>query len=120
MRCIVIPGERPKSWNNFYAGMHWNTRREEANRVHSLVRAYLDPDLPLMGRVDIEVVVYFANWPMDACNICAKVYIDGLIGWYIEDDALDYVRSVKTIPRIDKDHPRVEIYLWEVNEEDDR
>jgi hypothetical protein len=93
--------------------MHWTARKAEADRVHLLVRSVIDPDTVKIfdGPVDIEMVVYFKNRPMDASNILVKTYEDGLIGWVIQDDSPKYVRSVKTVSLVDKENPRIEITL---------
>lgn len=107
---IILEGERPISLNDWYSGKHWSVRKAEADRVHRIVRGGIDPNWPMFEvKVDIVVTVYFKNRPYDSCNIPAKPYIDGLIGWLIQDDSMKYVRSTKTIPLIDKANPRVEI-----------
>lgn len=113
---IIIPEERPTSWNKYYSGEHWSKRNKEAGRVHWLVRAYLDPESPIFDTlVDIEVAVYFENnnIRLDASNITAKLYEDGLIGHLIENDSWRQVRSVKTITLLDRVDPRVEITITE-------
>ena len=103
------------SWNKLYAGMHWTARKRESDRVHLLVRQALDPDCVMFSKpVAITVTAYFKNRPMDCSNICAKMYEDGLVSWLIKDDTPKYVASMRTISRIDKKNPRVEIELVEV------
>lgn len=112
---LVIPGLRPPSWNELYSGQHWSKRKAMADTIHLLVRAALDPDEPCFeGRVDIEVRAYFDKNPQDASNICGKILEDGLKGHLIADDGLEYVRSMRTVPEIDKMNPRVEIEIVEV------
>lgn len=114
---IVLTGERPTSWNQFYAGTHWTERKREADRVHTLVYAYLFdfPDLSVFHNpVDITVTAYFDHHPQDASNICAKLYEDALIGLLINGDGPKWVSSMKTESRIDKENPRVEIRIQEV------
>jgi len=109
---ITLDDERPLSWNNLYSGkFHWSQRNAEANRVHLLVLAALDPDTVQMftGPVAITVTVYFRNRPFDPDNICAKLYIDGLKDRIIEDDTPAQVASVTTVSKVDKERPRVEI-----------
>lgn len=116
---IVIPNERPISWNKMYAGVHWAKRADEALRVHLVVRAYLDPDCPMFdGLVRIKMCVYSKNRrvQLDADNICSKLYIDGLIGWLIRDDDAKHVRSVETVTLLDRQNPRVEIKITEVED----
>lgn len=109
---IILDGERPISWNAFYAGAHWHQRKAEADRVHWLVRGHLDPDGPTYDSpVVITVTAYFDKSPMDASNICAKLYEDALKGFVLVDDSPDYVDSVITRSRTDKQRPRVEILI---------
>lgn len=119
---IVIPNERPISWNKMYAGAHWTKRADEALRVHLVVRAYLDPNWPMFdGLVRIKICVYFKNRrvQLDADNICSKMYIDGLTGWLIRDDDAKHVGSVETVTRLDRKTPRVEIKITEVQNSSD-
>ena len=108
---LVLEGERPCSWNKFYSGMHWRKRATEADRVHVIVRAAIDPDTVQLfdAPAHITVTAYFKNRPLDPDNICAKLYVDGLTRWLIVDDSPQYVASVTTISRVDKARPRVEI-----------
>jgi hypothetical protein len=119
---IVLPKERPLSWNKVYTGQHWTKRAAEAKRVHQLVRHFGDPpEMQQFGpqtawpaAVDITITAYFKNRPLDADNISSKFYIDGLKGWLIKDDTQEYVRSVTTRSCVDKDNPRVELLIEEV------
>ena len=113
---IVIEDERPPSWNQLYSGnMHWSKRTNMAREKHLLVRANLNIEWDMfVGPVEIEVIVYFENRPQDADNIPAKVYIDGLKGWLIQDDTSKFVSRVVTESRVDKLRPRVEIYVSSV------
>ena len=119
---IVLQGERPFSWNTFYSGVHWSKRKEEADRVHQLVRfeiinqrlKYEAKDyLTYKTRVDIHVTAYFKNRPLDPDNIFIKPYVDGLVGNVIEDDTREFIRIVSSQSEIDKDNPRVEIEIVE-------
>ena len=106
-----------------YAGQHWSKRAEEAQRVHFLVKnsprivgegesVYAlkkNPTFP--GPVAISITAYFKGRQLDADNICAKLYVDGLKGWLLQDDSPEYVKSVTTCSMKDKDNPRVEIEI---------
>ena len=107
---IVIKNERPISWNEFYSAGHWRKRQQYAKYVHDLVR-YHKPRVieKLSYPVSIKMTVYFDKRPLDADNICAKIFIDGLKGWLLEDDNPKYVLSVETESRVDKKNPRIEI-----------
>lgn len=109
---IILPNEVPMSWNKLYAGQHWRVRYDEANRVHQVVRAAIDPDeaVPFDVPVDITVTACFASSPLDADNIIAKLYIDALKGWYLRGDSLPHVRSVTTVSVVGPS-PYVEIKI---------
>lgn len=112
MKTIVLPGERPASWNWYYGGTHWTKRKAEVDRVHQIVRSALTGnEIPYHQPVDIEVIAYFDVRPLDASNITGKLYEDALKGWLIVDDSPRYVRSMKTVSLIDKTNPRVEIVI---------
>lgn len=116
---IIIPNERPMSWNEFYRGGHWSKRSGEKNRVALAVRAQIDPYEARLfcGRVDIFTTVYYQQRPHDSDNITDKFFIDALCGWLIEDDTRQYVRWTATRSEIDRQNPRVEIEIVEVTEE---
>lgn len=117
-RTLVILMERPVSWNTIYESRHWSWRQKEAKRVHQLVRAHLDPNDPMFDcRVDVFMVVYFKNRPYDSSNIPVKLYEDGLVTWWIENDTIEFVRRTCSESRIDKNNPRVEITLTPVLED---
>jgi hypothetical protein len=110
---IVLEGERPISTNDYYTGKHWSVRSAETNRVKLLMREQIDPNTVRMfdGRVDITMTAYFKGNTQDSGNVSSKPYIDALIGWYIGDDSIQYVRRVSTESRKDNDSPRVEIEI---------
>ena len=112
---IVLEGERPVSWNRYYAGTHWRKRASLATNVHLIMRAALDPEMtPFEKPVHIAVRAYMKGQMIDADNICAKMYIDGLKGLVIKDDDARYVTGVTVIALRDKDDPRVEIEVKEL------
>jgi hypothetical protein len=114
---IILPKERPMSWNILYAGRHWFVRREEATRVHNLIiytlrEMKVEPEYnSFTERVDITITTYFKSSPMDPDNICSKFYIDGLKGMVIQDDSYKYIKSVKNVVEIDRENPRMEIEI---------
>lgn len=113
---IILKGERPQSWNKHWSGQHWAKRKEEADRVHTLVRAEIDPDEARVFEFPVRITVscWFKSKAQDAGNICTKPYIDALIGWYIHDDSQYYVPEVVTRSYIDKRRPRLEIEIEEL------
>lgn len=112
---IILLKERPVSWNTFYAGRHWIVRKQEALRVHLLLKAHtLRVTEKFKGRVSIVMTVYFKDHPIDPDNIVSKLYIDGLKDRVIVDDTYEWVDSVTTRVRVDKENPRVEIEVSEL------
>lgn len=100
-----------------YSGKHWSVRKAEADRVHRIVRGHIDPDWPMFtSQVEIEMKVYFKNRrvQLDWSNIPVKMYEDALIGWLIEDDKPQYVRGGRIVSLIDREAPRVEIEVSEI------
>ncbi len=122
---IVIPNERPVSWNKIYESRHWIFRKNLATSVHRKVINVLDQmgyqpldktkmfDQP----VAIMVTAYFKDRPLDADNIGAKLYIDALKFICILDDGPKYVTAVTTKSRVDRLNPRVEIDIKEARYE---
>lgn len=109
---IVLHGEKPYSWNRFYAGTHFHERKRMAHAVHALVAGFLPVNAEVYTvPVDITITAYFKSRPLDADNIVGKLYIDGLKGKILQDDNPRWVRSVKTVSLMDKALPRVEIEI---------
>lgn len=117
---IILLDEKPMSWNLMYSGMHWNDRKDEADRVHMIVKNQLRkmgirPQKSLFAnKVNITVTGYFKGRAIDADNLASKFYIDGLKDLVISDDSPKYVDSVTTRCRVDRVSPRVEIDVEEV------
>lgn len=113
---LMLEGEQPMSWNKMYSGLHWSDRKAEADRVHLAVRVAIDPNEPMFDKpVAITVRAYFKNKSvqLDASNVSAKLYEDGLIDWLIKDDSPAYVRSMTTVSLLDRQNPRIEIEIKE-------
>lgn len=120
---IVLPKERPISWNKFYTGTHYIVRKTKAADIHDLIGySLMEMGIKRNGksffekRVDIRVTVFFDRSPFDSDNIPAKFYIDGLKGILLKEDNYERVRDVTTRSDIDEKNPRVEIEITEVNE----
>lgn len=112
---LVLAGEKPMSLNAYYAGQHFAARRAEVARVRSVVRSVLDPaTVRLITRpVVVVIVAYFHDHIMDADNVLAKCYLDSLKDWVLPDDDPVHVRGVYTAARMDKAHPRVELFFFD-------
>ncbi len=94
---LVLNDHRVISWNKLYSQKHWSYRKRVADNIHWLVRESLDPDWPMFTKpVSITIAAGTKGRIPDCDNVCAKLYIDGLCGWLIEDDSPKYVTAVTT------------------------
>lgn len=110
---LVIPGEKPESWNRILR-MHWKKRSELVQQYKGTVAQLIPHEVGMFTDVvDIALVAYFPNLHLvkDNCNLPVKLYIDGLLGRVIQDDSPTYVRSVTEVSRMDRENPRLEIYV---------
>lgn len=101
---ITIPDHRTVGWNYLYQVAHWRKRKMIADEIHTLVfvfcrNLHLEP---IKKRVSIELVAH-ATRPLDPDNICAKLYIDGLVkAKVLEDDNRKFIEEVTLISEKDK------------------
>ncbi len=116
MITLVLLGEKPKSWNEYWSGVHWTKRKKERDRVHWLVRSVIDPDKAKIfdSPVHIYIYAYFKDKreQLDSPNIVNKPYIDALEGWYIVNDKPEHVPIVSTSSLLDRENPRLEIKIF--------
>ena len=96
---LVIELDEPVvSWNTLYSSKHWAVRKKLAQRVHDTIalalRASFGDEYPQF-EYPVEVLVEsYSKRPIDSDNVCAKLYIDGLVGTVIQDDSPPYVQRV--------------------------
>lgn len=120
---IILLGERPTSWNQFYKGQHWAYRRMIAEDIHQKVAFTLKAKfgrkpIPLIKyKVAIKVTAYYKKSHIDSDNIPAKIYCDGLKGLLISNDDPRYVGPVTTHSRLvrEGEKERVEIEITRDN-----
>jgi hypothetical protein len=113
---LILEDEQPIGLNRLLAREHWTIRNEEVTRVKLAVRVAIDPNEPMFDKpVAITIRAYFKNKSvqLDASNVPAKLYEDGLIDWLIKDDSPQYVRSMTTVSLLDRQNPRIEIEIKE-------
>lgn len=100
---IVLLGERPVSWNQFYKGQHWSYRRLMAEDIHQKVALTLKakygrkPIPKIDYKVKIKITAFYKKTHIDSDNLPAKIYIDGLKGILIPDDDPRFVGPVTTL-----------------------
>jgi len=111
---ITIPDHRTVGWNYLYQVAHWRKRKQIADEIHELVWAYCKKlHVPVMNkRVAIEIVAYAVR-PLDPDNVCAKLYIDGLVkAGVLKDDNRKFIEEV-TLQSIKSKHEYLEIKIFE-------
>lgn len=118
---IVIPGARPPSWNTLWSQKHWSDRKAIKDEHSLVMRGAIDPDEAFMFDVPVHITwtAYIKGRAMDTSNLCIKPYEDALIGWYIEDDSIEFVPKTSLVVVRDSDNPRlvveIEPYVLESN-----
>jgi len=114
---IILPGEKPISWNVFYRGKHWTYRKILAEDIHQKVALTIRSmgifaGEPLIDyRINIKITAYYTKTHIDSDNIPAKLYIDGLKGIIIANDDPQYVGSVTTRSEKTTGKNRIEIEI---------
>ena len=81
---------------------------------------WLAKKLPAYERVDITITWYEPNRRRDPDNVVGgtKFIMDGLVaGGVIKDDSQRYVNSITHRFKVDRENPRVEIEVQEVQHE---
>lgn len=109
------------SWNSIYSANSKWIRNSFATDIHTLVRNELlvrgygvqKTKNYFKNKVDIDIVAYFTNRPLDSDNIPAKLYIDGLKDYLIANDGYKYVGKVSTESVLTEGKDRIEITITE-------
>ena len=115
---IVIPGEMPGMNEIISASKsHYQAyRRMKGENTNAVT--WLSKKVPRMGRVFLEITWYCKDRKRDPDNIAAavKFIFDGLVeGGVIENDGWKQNGGWSNAFKIDKENPRVEIIIKEIN-----
>ena len=97
--------------NKFYSGVHWAVRKKLADYWHELVVvSMVEQKIPCMPFNKPVRVTLTVNSRLDIDNhgFLAKLIIDGLKGYLIEDDNRKFVQELK-ICFYDEDMIKVEV-----------
>ena len=66
LRQLVIPNERPPSWNELWSAKHWTVRKQVADRCKGVVRGEVDPEQEFIGApCDLVIEVAMVKPLMD-------------------------------------------------------
>jgi crossover junction endodeoxyribonuclease RusA len=118
---LVIPGIPPSL--NQWSRMHWakaaKIKKQWENDILytflSLVRVWKKNEFPYQ-KAKIKITYYFATKRRrDIDNMNQKFILDGIVkAGIIADDSTNVIGQVEVVPEYDKDNPRVEIEISEV------
>ena len=109
---IVLCGERPETWNKFWAGVHWQERRRYKSAAKYAIVELLPADVrPFKRKVRVAYRIYYSSRPQDWSNACIKPYEDALIGHLIKDDNPDFIVGGTIESHVDRENPRIEIFI---------
>lgn len=83
--------------NGIYSGTHWSKRKRKADQIHRAVYAALQhaniPKKPLSFPVKVHIC-YNSRLDIDNHGYLAKLIVDGLKGYIIQDDSRRYVKEL--------------------------
>lgn len=115
---ITVPGTPPSL--NEILGLHWTKRNRVKKEWHGLVHyAWVQSKKPRFNEVTIRITYYFkTKHKRDYDNYSGKFLLDGLKGGAITDDNQDIIQSLTHAFRYDKENPRTEISIRNVNKGD--
>lgn len=102
--------------NKIYSGQHWRKRQETADEIHTLTRIHMKlqkvPQKLFKEPVAIHLS-YNSKLDLDNHGYLAKMIIDALKGYLIENDDRKYVKALIQDFHSGKD---VLVEIWEVGE----
>ena len=92
---IKVNGEL--SLNSIYGGLHWGTRRKQSQKVHEIVRFCMKsqniPQKIFKKPVNIDFK-WHSKLDLDNHGYIAKLIIDSLKGYLIQDDTGKYINRI--------------------------
>jgi len=98
--------------------IHWANYAKIKKNYDDIVCFYAQQQgIKFFEKVKLNITYYMSNKKMDPDNICAakKFILDGLVdAGVLKDDSWDIVKGFKENWEVDKDNPRIEVELEEV------
>ena len=107
---------------NWYGVAHYRTRNSVKQEYHVMIGKVLPKNLKLKSPLATHYKIYYKNMKSDASNIVAvvdKFLMDALQehGVIVEDNVKHYIRSSWEVVEQDRDNPRIEVEIKEVEDE---
>lgn len=85
------------SLNSIYGGLHWGIRRKQSQKIHEIVRLSMKsqniPQKMFEKPVDINFK-WNSKLDLDNHGYIAKLIIDSLKGYLIQDDTRKYINRI--------------------------
>ena len=85
------------SLNSIYGGLHWGVRRKQSQKVHEIVRLSMKSQNVPQKMFEKPVNIAFkwhSKLDLDNHGYIAKLIIDSIKGYLIQDDTGKYVHSI--------------------------
>lgn len=104
---------------NVFRNLHYTTKNKLKKNYEEMVKEQLKDvktDTPYNGEYRVTMVLYYKNVLCDLPNICSmidKFTLDALVnmGLLANDNVKRYVETSYKVGGLDKDNPRVEIFI---------
>ncbi|MBU1142017.1 MAG: hypothetical protein KKH92_00060 [Firmicutes bacterium] len=95
---LSIDNHKVISWNKLYSQRHWIVRKNMADEIHQLIKfEAIGQEIPHFDKpVKLKMIAGKKSRPVDASNICLKLYEDGLVNAGILDSD-DYKHVLEVI-----------------------
>lgn len=116
---LALDLKRPPMTSNDQRRAHWSAIRAAKSHVETLVGWHAKKaHVPLVGYCDVEVVWFAPNGikrDADSLGPFLKASLDGLVkAGVLTDDSREYVRKTATWVEIDRELPRIEVRIIEI------
>jgi len=111
---LRIKNFRLPSWNEFYAGKHWGSRKREVDLIHKLIVAEIkDQKIRPLERCSLKFTIKIKDSRRhDIDNYAVKFVIDSLvIAGVIVDDDIEHIPSYFVSGKLNSEMDEVIVLL---------
>lgn len=107
----------PPTINKYIGKTNWQEYQRDKKKIHQAVKMSTIGINPKYKLCKMKITYYFKDKKKHDPSNYDKMLLDGLVeANIIEDDNYDVIKEFTTIGEYDKDNPRVEIDIEELNE----
>ena len=100
---------------NVWMRWHWSKQQRYKQELTDAIRGLvMAMRLPRYRLATVQIIYYFSTVRRrDADNMTPKFVLDALVrGGVLEDDRADWIKLPEPRMEVDKDKPRMEIFIW--------